>query len=478
MRIGFVNAPRADGWYIGAEDCCVSLGTARLLPARLLACASEAKRAGHDVLYCDASLIRGDLPACDALVYPIMWQSHKSIHKQVVARAGGARLLPLAIPPGYAHHYARLDPPPAAVIYSEAEAVIPTLPQSARDFDAWRESAPGAVWLDGDTLRDGGQLPNCMAELGSVDYSLVPQSYWKFYPQAAYQVTRGCYHACTFCMWGASTVTDRAFKMRSPDITAADVQSLREHAGKAIHLYLLCAQLTPNLAWLRRFCELMERDPYPFDTNVNLLEVTDEKIDLLKRAGMIRAVSGLEAVTDKTLAIMHKGHNVEQAINGIEVLERSGMNYRLHLRCGYGESREDALEAVAALERVVSVMKPRSQLDLGPIVYYEGTEIRDCCKYELIPHPDYVEYCPIQADTPWDVWMKFASEMARRGLLYKRGLKGIPKQHMPLYYEFVGEWRDGTTSRVLRRSISKAAVTGSGAVEQRAPRRRPASRRR
>jgi len=52
MRIAFCNPPligrkkRA----VEAEDCCWGVG-ARILPAMLLACASEAKRAGHEVAF-------------------------------------------------------------------------------------------------------------------------------------------------------------------------------------------------------------------------------------------------------------------------------------------------------------------------------------------------------------------------------------------------------------------------------------------
>lgn len=442
MRIGFVNAPRAGG-FVGAEDCCIALGTARLLPARLLACASEAKRAGHDVFYYDASIERGRIPDCDLIVYPLMWQIHKQTHKQVAARAGRGLLAPLAIPPGYNHHFARLDPRPAIVLYSEAEEVVAKMPLDFARFSEWRETARGVMWLDEyGILCGGGRLPNCLGNLGGVDYSLVPSSYWSQYPQASYQVTRGCYHACTFCMWGASTVTDRAFKMRAAEQVAEDLIALRRYAGREIRLYLLAAQLTPNLDWLRRFCSAMEQDPYHFETNVNLLEVTDEKIDLLRRAEMTKPTAGLEAVTDWGLSAINKGHNVEQALDGIRCLERSDYRYRLHLRCGYGEDEAEAHRATEALETFASVMKPRSQLDIGPLVYYEGTEIRERCQIELAPHPDYAEYCPIQADIPWSAWMKFASEMARRGLLYRRGLKGVPREHLARYSEFVKEWID------------------------------------
>ena len=50
MRIAFIAPPRfSDGRYVEAEDCCSGLTTTRVLPAMLLACASEAKRAGHDL---------------------------------------------------------------------------------------------------------------------------------------------------------------------------------------------------------------------------------------------------------------------------------------------------------------------------------------------------------------------------------------------------------------------------------------------
>jgi len=60
MKIAFMVPPALpNGLFIAAEDCCGSACQFRLMPAGILAMANEARLAGHEVAYFDASIDRG-----------------------------------------------------------------------------------------------------------------------------------------------------------------------------------------------------------------------------------------------------------------------------------------------------------------------------------------------------------------------------------------------------------------------------------
>jgi len=275
MRLAFVNPPRIGRKKraVEAEDCCWGLGPL-VLPAMLLACASEAYRAGHDVAFVDLAI---DKPqalrdfAPDAVVHALAWQWHGTVNKAMAEVCGDVPRIVLAVPPGYGSHYAtELNPVPWYVWYSEPEGMFEVFGEN--DLKEWKH-LKGIV---------GPLLAAEFDRLGPVDYTLVPSHYWQHYAAAIYQVTRGCPYRCSFCVWGGSTVTDPTFKMRPAQQVADDIGQIRvlsvEARGKPIPLYLLCAQLTTNEQWLAKFEQAMRGIPYPFQSNVNLGDLTADKL--------------------------------------------------------------------------------------------------------------------------------------------------------------------------------------------------------
>lgn len=449
MRIAFIAPPAlADGRFVEAEDCCYAATTARVLPAMLLACASEAKRAGHEVAFVDLSIISPETlrKFCPELaVYPLEWLNHAEEHRALARLCGAVPRIVIALPAGYASDYAQLTPSPFCVAYSEPERVIAGLPQDAAGLRGWRENAGGIAWYDGAAsvvnypegiVKYSPPLPTCLHELGPVDYSLVPVRYWQHYGTAVYQATRGCPYRCTFCIWGGSTVTDRTFRMRPAAQVAGDVRQMKDAATAAgaepPPLYILCAQLTTNLRWLREFSAAMEDAGYPFVSNVNLREVTDEKMVLLRKAGMTQASAGLEATSDELLAMLGKPYAFAQAMAGIRVIAESGMPCKLHLRSGFGESAGQVAAAIEGLREIAALDAGNLSMNLGPLIHNKGTVFLRDAAYRLEPHPDYLSgrwgraYCPWWPDAPHDAWIEYALEMKQLGLSSSRNLRGYP----------------------------------------------------
>lgn len=393
MKVAFVVPPKSKHGFVEAEDCCFRAARKRHLPAMLLACASQIENA----MFLDLSI---DKPRAlnaakpDVVVYPTIWNHYDWIMASMDKLAPGARKIILPVPPGYAESHVGASPPLSAkpppvfcAVYSEPETVFADFPRSKGDLIDWRNSAKGLAWSDEKGGHVSGYLPTCLHQIKGTDFGLVSSRYWRHYQTAIYQVTRGCPYRCTFCVWGGSTVTDRTFRIRPARQVARDLWQMRSLANRAkglrkgypkpIPLYLLSAQLTTSLKWLRRFASMMEGNPYPYQSNVNLKDITEEKMNLLIKAGMISASAGLEALSDEMLTRMRKGHTFDQAIEGALILERSGIPYSLHVRTRYGETAEDVREGRVNLRRMYDAGVRHARVHFGPLAHFRGTILQE-----------------------------------------------------------------------------------------------------
>lgn len=427
LRIAFVVPPRLkSGAFIEAEDCCWKAANRRILPAMLLACASQVENSVFIDLTIDNPRALEKIKP-DAIVYPVIWRYYEDMMLRMAKIMRRTPHIILPIPPGYAESLAGTAPPlvgrvpyPFCAVYSEPERVF-------ADFDAkgmgglreWRRTAKGLVWRDerAGIGHKSEPLPTCLGNIKGTDYHLVPNRYWKHYGLAIYQVTRGCPYRCTFCVWGGSTVTDRTFATRPAAQVAADLKQLRRLANKGrrlpvgnpepIPLYILSAQLTTNLRWIKEFHKQMKRAPYLFQSNVNLFDITPQKIKLLVEAGMRHTSAGLEALSDDMLTRIGKRHTFDQGIRGALILERSKVkSYTLHIRSGYGEQPEDLEKALVNMRRMYDAGVRRCRMNFGPLAHFQGTALEENppCRTEQ----DGRYEMPIQrcADIPLGSWRK------------------------------------------------------------------------
>lgn len=382
MKIAFVNPPRIGRRKraIEAEDCCWGIGPL-VLPAMLLGCASEAYQAGHEVVFWDAAIDpeREMIPKPDLIVHPLAWHYHKMVNQAMIELCGDVPRVALAVPPGYAAHYSKLE----GVDYSIADSP---------------EIAFGHVPGSADNLVDWEWPPKLgLADTVDTDYDLVPERYWRHYVAAVYQVTRGCCYSCHFCVWGGSTCTSAGWEIKSAERVAREIGVLRALAtryagaeidtGQPLPLYLLASQLTIDLSWLREFHEHMSPDPYQFQSNVNLADLTAEKLVLLKECGLVSTGIGMEGLTTPLLKKLGKPYTFERAVHGLLTLQEVGLKTRVHLRYGYGEIKTDVQEAVENVGLMHEAGIKPLRVDLAPIVHYEGTRIKEQADYELIPLP-------------------------------------------------------------------------------------------
>ena len=421
MNVVFVAPPVLDnGRFTMAEDCCWGTRGTRILPIMMLSCASQMEDASFVDLSIDPPSKLREKKA-DVVIYPLMWNNHEEIHQKMSQICGNTPTIILAVPSGYMLDHAMLKPRPYAVIYSEPEKVVKGLDRlSTRgDLQSWRAGAKGIAWANqSDVVHKTEPLPTCMDDLEDTNFHIVPTHYWRHYGVLGYQISRGCPYRCHFCVWGGSTVTDPTFKMRPAKQTAEDLMQLRslakEHNAKAL-IYTLSAQLTTNLNWIKQFRDYMARDPYLFQGNVNLYDLTDEKMQLLKESGLTSISVGVEAVTDSLLEKMNKKHRFKHIIQSMKVLDKHYDRYICHLRIGFGETDKDIAETNINLARIKRAGIHNARFHFGPIVFYKGTYWGEHppCPVERHNNLGYPAYCPRMAGIP--DWRPAAELLKRYG---------------------------------------------------------------
>lgn len=394
MKLAFINPPRIGKKKLAveSEDCCWGIGPL-VLPSMLLAAASEAQKMGHQVAFIDWAI---DTPgeyggfSPDIVIHPLAWQWWDKIESSMGFWCEDTPRIVLATPPGYLHRY--LEGSGAELIFrGNVEGYVSRIPTDG-----------GKCWADVYSLRVGGYLAlnmiQTLDQLAPIDYSLVPPDYWPHYKAAIYQVTRGCPYRCTFCVWGGSTCTDRTFKTRPPDLVADNLQELYEISsryrnGSPIPLYLLSAQLTTDQEWIEKFHQGRMGDTsnprplYPFQSNVNFADMTDDGLRLLREAGLSSAGASLDGAAPSILRLMRKPYTMEKAIDGMLLMKKYRLLRRCRVRYGVGETQEDVDSAIEWAQKIKGAGIQKLQVNIASIIHYVGTMIGDVPKYDLAPLP-------------------------------------------------------------------------------------------
>jgi len=400
LKVVFVNPPKLDrGHWVIAEDCCWGRGNVLNLPAASLASASQLEGSSFFDLSIDRSEKLTKMKP-DVVVHPLEPQFHNEIHRKMAVtcrkiRKGKGRVpqIVISVPGGYMKDYAHLKPNPFCVVYSEPEKVFSSL-ANVQTWDGmieWREHSKGVAWVDDEgEYHKNPPLKNCLHNIKGTDFNLVPRHYWRYYRKVIYQITRGCPYRCSFCVWGASTVTDRTFRMRPPEQVAEDLNKIRNI--KKLPLYLLNAQLTTNMKWMQEFRSLMKDNPYPYKGNINLKELTEEKLKILMESGMTNTSAGAESLTDPLLKKINKCHTFNDIIRSIKILNKSKIEYWLHFLVGWGETIKDINETLDNIDKMKkSGIKITRLHSIGPLIYYKGTDIRKNPPCELVYDPKHGE---------------------------------------------------------------------------------------
>lgn len=150
--------------------------------------------------------------------------------------------------------------------------------------------------------------------------------------------SRGCYASCGFCSIRAfyRLSSGRAWRMRTPGNVVDEMELLVRSYGVREIIFLDDNFLGPGLLGRRRAKEIAAdvirrglRVAFAVACRAN--DVERETLLALQKAGLSRVDLGIESFVPRQLALYDKAVTVEENRRAIQVLEETGLQYRLYL---------------------------------------------------------------------------------------------------------------------------------------------------
>jgi radical SAM superfamily enzyme YgiQ (UPF0313 family) len=210
---------------------------------------------------------------------------------------------------------------------------------------------------------------------------------YKYLPVGHLITSRGCPYQCAFC---DRKVFGNLCRFRTPENVIKEIEELIYMCG-ARELKFFDDTFTLKKDHAIRICELMmERR---FDVSWSCLtrvdHITEELLQIMKKAGCWQIVFGFESGDDKMLKKMKKGFNTAQVKDAVKLCKKLGFNVRGSFVLGYpGETRQTIKKTITFAKRI----------DIDAVIFcvitpYPGSEVFEIAKRSgTLLHKDYRFY--------------------------------------------------------------------------------------
>lgn len=216
-----------------------------------------------------------------------------------------------------------------SVLLGEAEGSILALASSLRKGSAWRLVPGLAFRQEGATVTTAPSSPVALDALPWPAYpSGLPE--WAGTPFATAEASRGCWHACTFCL-PCSVYRSRGvgYRLRSVPGLVAELEG-RFRAGARLVLFDDEQFLPPAPLHARRVADLRRQLQHRgvrigFTIKCRADDVEPRLFADLREAGLLRVYVGLESNCQATLEWMGKGTSPRTNANALHVLDNLGI---------------------------------------------------------------------------------------------------------------------------------------------------------
>lgn len=168
------------------------------------------------------------------------------------------------------------------------------------------------------------------------------------------RLAKGCYwHKCAFCDTTLPYIKDYA-PDKIEDIVS-DIEKMANQTG--INRFHFVDEALPPALLVKLSIELLRRNvKITWWGNVRFDKAfTEDVCRLLKEAGCIAAVGGLESASDRTLKRMNKGVTVTEAVKVMRNLSSAGILVHAYMIYGFpGETDRDLIESAEVLRQMFS----------------------------------------------------------------------------------------------------------------------------
>lgn len=268
---------------------------------------------------------------------------------------------------------------------------VTALPQESIEKPGVWAIIPGGDWdyglvdfLNGD--RRQGVYPfalrDSLKDLPWIDRDLV---HWELYakkngnfrrtPGTYVMSGRDCWHAkCTFCSW---TTLYPKYRTRDPIDVVNEIEMLVDKYG--IKEIMDDSGSFPVGAWLETFCNEMIRRGLPkkvrIDCNMRFGRLTYADYCLMRKAGFLFVLFGVESANQDTLDRFCKCLKVEDVVQGCEWAHRAGLNVHVTFMFGHAWEGPREIANTVALARKLLAKGWASTLQCTLTIPYPGTPL-------------------------------------------------------------------------------------------------------
>jgi radical SAM superfamily enzyme YgiQ (UPF0313 family) len=238
-------------------------------------------------------------------------------------------------------------------------------------------------------LRDASGVPRVVFKVPDrttlpppTEYAAVQLPSGRQRPAGYTEASRGCKHTCRHCP--VVPVYDGRFRIVAPDVVLADVAAQVE-AG-ATHITFGDPDFFNGITHARRIVERLSaaHPGLTYDVTVKIEHLLrhSDAVPLLRDTGCLFVTSAVEAIDDRVLARLDKGHTVDDFLRALDLMRNAGLALcptfvaftPWTTRQGYGQflrtlASLDLVEAVAPIQLALRLLIPAGSrlLDLEEI---------------------------------------------------------------------------------------------------------------
>lgn len=187
---------------------------------------------------------------------------------------------------------------------------------------------------------------------------------------------RGCPYKCTYCYnsnkeWQQLTIGQK-IRYHSPEYVCEQIRkTFMEHGGKLVSFQDDIFGI--DLNWLEKFSSRYQSLKIPFFAQLRPHLITEDRIKLLKRAGIHIASFAIESGNEQTRAeILDRHESNALILKGVQILKKHGVKFRVQNLLGLpvDEPLRDALETLRFNVKLRPALSWSSLLQA-----YPGTEV-------------------------------------------------------------------------------------------------------
>ncbi len=165
---------------------------------------------------------------------------------------------------------------------------------------------------------------------------------------------RGCPFRCTFC--NANEVLGEKIRFKPIDMVIEEIACLiNQYGAKGIIFY--DSTFTINHRWVNDLCEaiLKKNLKISWYCGTRTDVINKDLLKVMKKAGCFMISYGIESANEKTLSLLQKCINIEQAMDTVNLTMKEGIKACTMYILGLpGESREDVMKTISLARKISS----------------------------------------------------------------------------------------------------------------------------